>query len=391
MLQLFADVAAVGIAQTERQLARHFAADFDVVQVAIAVQDDLVGTGQTLVAQNLLFNLRREYVDAANDQHVVRAAGDLVHAAERARGRCQQARQIAGAVANHREGFLGQRGEHQFAFGAVGQHFAGIGVDDFWVEMVFPNHRAVFGLNAFACHAGAHDFGQAVDVDSVQTQIALNFSAHALAPRLGTKNADLERNFFWRNAPALEFFSNHQRVRRRDHDDFGLEINDLLHLLFRLATRHRHHDATRALSAVMRAQAASKHAVAISVVQHVAGATTGRANRTRHQVGPVVDVVGGVADDDGFASGARRSVQARQLLAWHGKQAKRIVIAQIRFSHERKLGQVGQRFQIVRMHTFVVKGFFVVWHVVVSVLERPLQALQLQRGDFVAAGLFNRF
>ena len=256
--------------------------------------------------------------------------------------------------------------------------------------MVFPNHRAVFGFNALARHAGAHDFGQAVDVDGVQTQIALNLSAHTFAPRLGTKNADLERNFFRWNAPALEFFGNHQRVRRRDHDDFGLEVDDLLHLLFGLTTRHRHHDATRALSAVMRAQAASKHAVAISVVQHVAGATTGRTNRTRHQVGPVVDVVGGVADDDGFASGARRSVQAREFLARHRKQAKRIVIAQIRFGHERKLGQVGQRFQIVRVYTFIVKGLFVVWHVVISVLERPLQALQLQRGNFVAAGFFNR-
>jgi hypothetical protein len=40
-------------------------------------QHDLVIARQALVAQDLLFDLGREHVDAAHDQHVVGAPGDL--------------------------------------------------------------------------------------------------------------------------------------------------------------------------------------------------------------------------------------------------------------------------------------------------------------------------
>ena len=55
----------------------------------------------------------------ADDQHVVAAAGDLREAAHRGDASRQQAGQIARAVADHRHGFLGERGEHQLALLAV--------------------------------------------------------------------------------------------------------------------------------------------------------------------------------------------------------------------------------------------------------------------------------
>jgi len=84
-------------------------------------------------------------------------------------------------------------------------------------------------------------------------------------------------------------------------------------------------------------------------------------------------------------------VHAHHLLARHGEQAERVVVAQRLFLGEREFGQVGQRLQVARVHPGFVEGGAVVRHVVVGVLERPLQALQLERLQLVAAGAFDRF
>ena len=67
------------------------------------------------------------------------------------------------------------------------------------------------------------------------------------------------------------------------------------------------------------------------------------------------------------------------------------MVAQGDFGHERELGQVGQRFQVIRVHTLGIKGGFVKRHVVIGVLQRPAQTLQLQGADLVTAGGFDGF
>ncbi|MPN32328.1 hypothetical protein SDC9_179806 [bioreactor metagenome] len=146
---------------------------------------------------------------------------------------------------------------------AVGQHVAGFGVDDLGIEMVFPDHRAVLGLDAFRGHARPHYLGQAIDVDGVQAELLLDLDAHALAPGFGAENPHLQRNVLGRNAPAFEFFGDHQRVRGGDGDGIDLEVQNLLNLFFGLAARHGHGRAAQAFDAVVRAQPAGKHAIAI--------------------------------------------------------------------------------------------------------------------------------
>ena len=113
---------------------------------------------------NLLFQLRREDVDAANDQHIVAAAADPIHTAHAARGCREQTRQVAGAVADHRQRLFGQRGEQQFALLAVIQRRAVVRVNDLRVEMIFPDGRAVDGFDTLHRHARPHHFGEAIDV-----------------------------------------------------------------------------------------------------------------------------------------------------------------------------------------------------------------------------------
>ena len=80
----------------------------NAVQVAIAIQMNLITLGKLFDFQNLLLDLRRKHVNAADDQHVIAASGDLVDAPHGTRGARQQARQVAGAVADHRQGFFAQ-------------------------------------------------------------------------------------------------------------------------------------------------------------------------------------------------------------------------------------------------------------------------------------------
>src|SRR5574343_394283 len=270
VLQFLADSLDVGLRQLAGQVALQFATYFQVVEVTVAGNHDLVIARQAGVAQDLFLDLGREDVDATDHQHVVGPASDLADATEGARSRRQQAGQVAGAVADDREGFLGQRGEDQFALFAVGQHFAGFRVDDLGVEMVFPDHRAVLALDALAGNARAHHFGQAVDVDGVDAELALDLGAHALPPRLGAEDADLQGDLVGLDAQALELLGDHQRIRRGDHDHVRTEIHDLLDLLLGLAAGHGHHGTAQALGAGVGAEAAGEHPVAVGHVHHFA-------------------------------------------------------------------------------------------------------------------------
>ena len=111
MMQLVRDGVAIRVA--------HFLAELDAhrerVQVPLLAEDQQVVGRQRRHPADQLLDLRGEHVHAADDEHVVGAAGDLVDAAHRARSRRQQPGEVARAVADHRQRLLGERGEHQLA------------------------------------------------------------------------------------------------------------------------------------------------------------------------------------------------------------------------------------------------------------------------------------
>ena len=79
----------------------------------------------------------------------------------------------------------------------------------------------------------------------------------------------------------------------------------------------------------------------------------------------------------------------RNAFARHGKQTKGIVVTQVRLGGKRELGQIGQRLQIVGVNALILAFLAKGSDVLVGVVNAPLQALQLQGGDFVAACRFN--
>ena len=117
-----------------------------------------------LKLHNLLFQLRREDVHTADNEHVIAATADPVHAAHGAGGTRQQTGQVTGAIADHRQRLFGQRGEQQFALLAVIKRGAVVRVDDLRVEVIFPDGRAVGGFETLHRHARPHHFRKAVDI-----------------------------------------------------------------------------------------------------------------------------------------------------------------------------------------------------------------------------------
>ena len=121
----------------------------------------------------------------------------------------------------------------------------------------------------------------------------------------------------------------------------------------------------------------------------VARTATGGVDRAGNQIGPGVDVLLRVADDGRLAGRAAGGVDANHLFARYRKHAVGVVVTQILLGGEGKAGEVGQRLEIIRVHPGSIEAGPVMGHVGLDLLQRRFEALGLQGGDFIAAGVFD--
>ena len=115
--------------------------------------------------QNAL-DLRREYVDALDNHHVVGAPHHLIHTrvgAPTCTGLIIDAGDVLGAVAQDWHSFARQRGDHQLAYLARPFALQGILVDDLRQEVVLCEVQPTAQF-ALAGNARAAEFGHAVVV-----------------------------------------------------------------------------------------------------------------------------------------------------------------------------------------------------------------------------------
>ena len=344
---------------------------------------------QPLVLEQDLLDLGRKQVDAADDQHVVAAPGHLLHASHGTRRARQQPGEVAGAVANHRARFPGERGEDQLPHLAVGQHLAGRRVDDLGVEVIFPDVEPVLALHALGGDAGADDLRQSVDVQRLHVEAGFDLAAHRVGPRLGAEHADLQRAPSRVQPLTGELVRDRQHVRRGHGDHPGLELVDELHLARGQSAGDGDHGAAETLGAAVKAETAGEQTVAVRDLHHVARPDSGRTHRSRHDVGPHVEVVPGVADHGGLSGGPARRMDAHHLLARHREHPERIVAPQVFLDGEREGPEILQRLEIVRTRTGVVESRPVVGNILAGVLEGCAKARKLQRRNLVATRGFD--
>ena len=347
-----------------------------------------------LDAHEHVFHLRREDVHAADDEHVVGAAGDLVHAhqgAAAAAGLEEQPGDVLGAVADEREGLLGQGGEHQFAGLAAGQRFQGLRVDHLGQEVVLENVHAALRVEAFHAHARADDLGQAVDVQRLDTQLALHLLAHVLAPRLGPVDAHPQFEIVRGDAGVAHGVGQVEGVGRGGHEHGGAEVAHDGHLAPGVAAGHRDDRGAEGLDAVVGAEAAGEQAVAVGVVHHVAAGDPGHHQAAGDDRGPQGDVRLGVADHGGLAGGARTGVHADDVVHGGGEQPEGVVVAQVVLGGVGQVAQVGEAADVHRLDPGRVHLRPVGGHPVVHPLHQQLQPAQLNGLQPLAGQGFDLF
>src|SRR6266850_2664769 len=168
-----ADVGLDAVLQPCRAGSASLYQDGQMVERPLPGNLERVMRAEPRLLEDQLLDLRREQVDAADNQHVVGASGDFLHAAHGAGGAGQQARQVPGAIADDGQRFLGERGEYQLAFLAVGKRLAARRVHHLGIEVVFPDSEAVLRLDALLRHARSDHLGQAVEVDRLERKPSL--------------------------------------------------------------------------------------------------------------------------------------------------------------------------------------------------------------------------
>jgi uncharacterized protein len=238
--------------------------------------------------------------------------------------------------------------------------------------------EAVLRLDGLLGDTGPDHLREAVEVDGVHPATRLDLRTHLVRPRFGTEDPDLERRPGRVDADALHLVDDREEVRRGDHDDPRLEVDDELHLTLGHAAGDGNDRAAEPLRAVVRPEAAREEAVPVRDVDHVAAHAPGRRDRARHQLCPGLDVALRVSDDGRLAGRARRGVDPHDVLAGHGEHPERVARAQVVLRREREAGEVGEPPEIVGPDTGRVEGATVVRYAVVDPADGVPEPFELK-------------
>src|SRR5277367_11783 len=168
-----------------------------------------------------LFDFCRKEVDAAYDQHVIKACPNPSHP-----GRCStawtgsstDAGEIACAITQERQGFFSQACKNQFALFSIWQVFTAIWINYLNQKMIFPDVQASAlggSLPTFHGNARTHDFAQSVNIQGLYAKLIFNLSAHCLGPRFSAEHAYFKLDRLKRNTLFFKGVADIECVRGR--------------------------------------------------------------------------------------------------------------------------------------------------------------------------------
>ena len=135
----------------------------------------------------------------------------------------------------------------------------------------------------------------------------------------------------------------------------------------------------------MQPQAAGEQAVAKGDLDDVVAGDAAGGDDAGHEIGPVFNVLFGIGAHRGLARGARRGVDADDVLHGNSQHAEGVVVPDVILGGEGDVLHIRQDLDLVpagdarRPQALVVKG-----HVIVAVIHHAAQALQLERFDIRA-------
>ena len=204
-----------------------------------------------------------------------------------------------------------------------------------------------------------------------------DFLAHGVRPRFRAENTHIKRCVPRVHARLGKGVKDGQGIGRGDRDPLRFKILDQANLPRCHPAGDRNSRQAEHICAQMNAKTASKQAVAVSVVQHIARLQTCRAQGPRDHLPPHVQIALGVTHDSRLSRRARGRMHPCHLIAWHRKHAKRIGVPQVLFHRKWKLGQIGQRGQVVGVHACRIKFGAIKRYILIGMGQRPFQTLGL--------------
>ena len=156
------------------------------------VDDDRVLAAERGIVEHDGLDLAREDVDAADDQHVVDAAAEARDPPMRAPARARpvdEARDVAGPVAQDGKRLLRQRRQDELAALSGRDGSARLRIDDLGEEVVVEDVQRALRLAALGGDAGADHLREAVDVAGVDAPGRARASSriasdHGSAPKI---------------------------------------------------------------------------------------------------------------------------------------------------------------------------------------------------------------
>src|SRR5207245_1599261 len=102
-------------------------------------------------------------------------------------------RDVARAIADHRQRLLGERGDDELAAFADGTWRERLRIDHLEEKVILPAVQAGLYHPALAGDARPQDFRQAVEVHGLDAELILQHAPHRLAPGLRPEHADPQR------------------------------------------------------------------------------------------------------------------------------------------------------------------------------------------------------
>ena len=338
-------------------------------------------------AQDHTLYLRREYVDAADDEHVVAAAHDTVHAHQRTPARTfliVQRRQVVRPVAQQRHRLLGQVRETQFAHLALRQRFPRRRVHNLRIIIVFVQVQTVLAFTLEA-HARTRHLAQSVHVIRLDAERLLQFLTHVLRPRLRAENSDTQLEFLARKRTLLDRLAQIHRIRRRTAQNRRTEVMHQRDLLLRVARRHRDHRRPDLLTRIVRSQTARKQSVAVRNLRHVVFRRSVRYQSARKTLLPTVQVTLRRQRNNRLARRSRRSMDPHHVTHRGGTQTERIMVPQVYLVRKRQPDNVIDVSYVIRRNAQLLESLRVKWRVLIHIGRHLSQPFTLQRPHLVAA------
>ena len=161
---------------------------------------------------------------------------------------------------------------------------------------------------------------------SVSSILVLVASPHGSAPKM----PDFQVQLVGVDAHLLQVAGDAQGVARRGQEHRGLVVLHDVDLPLHVARLRGGDDrGAHLLRAVMEAEPAGEHVVIKGDLDEIVVRDAGRRQHAGHQLGPVEDIVPGVADRDRPPGPAGRGMDADDVAEGNGEHVVRIALSQI--------------------------------------------------------------